>query len=558
MAALPAAAGAATITPNITGDEDVANADCSLREAVTAANTDGDYNGCNPGGSDDSADTIILQSGQTYSLSIPDVASDTMNLNGDLDARDEPLTIEASGAGLATIDANGDGVGDPVAATNDRVLEAGPPGGTLSSVTLNRLAITDGAVGAGAGIWANNVTSLSVNGSRIFGNSTTGNAAGAIRVDSGLTTITDSSLDLNSGQCCGAIFHESGGLTITRTTISHNTSTGTTSSGGAIYKAAFSGPLTVTNSTLVQNSSKAGGGAIESAGGTANLSSDTIVSNVADSDAGGAAGDGGGVLISGGTMTVRNSIIGNNEDGSVGPPDHNDCSGTLTGDGYNEIYDVTGCTLAGSTTGNIAPGTTMNPFGLGPHGGLGETIALDDAAPALNAGNPATPGDPSPACPATDQRGEPRGGVAGTCDIGAYEVQPPQLAPIGPKTVQTGQVLGFTLSNASVPEPGFPASFSAVPLPAGATLDSGTGAFSWTAGAPGSTSVQFRVSDGLTVTDSEDVEITVTPVPSTDGGGNAAPAPVPAAKKKCKKKAKKKRSSASAKKKCKSKKKKRK
>ncbi len=66
----PAGAGAATITPDVLTDEDTNNASCSLREAVTAANTDGDYNGCNPGGANDVADTIMLQSGQTYELSL--------------------------------------------------------------------------------------------------------------------------------------------------------------------------------------------------------------------------------------------------------------------------------------------------------------------------------------------------------------------------------------------------------------------------------------------------------------------------------------------------------
>jgi len=86
--------------------------------------------------------------------------------------------------------------------------------------------------------------------------------------------------------------------------------------------------------------------------------------------------------------------------------------------------------------------------------------------------------------------------------------QPPVLDPIGAKTVNEGQTLSFGVS-ASDPD-GDALSFSAAPLPAGATLDSTTGLFSWTPGfdEAGSYEVTFTVSDGLW-TDSEVITITV-------------------------------------------------
>ena len=73
---------------------------------------------------------------------------------------------------------------------------------------------------------------------------------------------------------------------------------------------------------------------------------------------------------------------------------------------------------------------------LGPltnNGGPTETRALLHGSPAIDAGNPATPGSGGNACEATDQRGVARpqdgdaDGVA-TCDIGAFERSRPRVA----------------------------------------------------------------------------------------------------------------------------------
>jgi CSLREA domain-containing protein len=210
---VPAAASAATITPTIVTDEDAANADCSLREAVTAANTDGNYNGCVAVGAteDENADEIVLQSGMTYPLGGTGLNGvDNANAKGDLDILDEPVTIEASGSGRATIDANG-------AVTGDRVLEVDPLSTSgVTTVTLTNLAITGGVEGSGAGVWSHSGT-LTLTGSRIFGNDSGGIGGSALRLELG-GTITNSSIDSNTG--VGGIFLEFGGLTVTGSTIS--------------------------------------------------------------------------------------------------------------------------------------------------------------------------------------------------------------------------------------------------------------------------------------------------------------------------------------------------
>src|SRR5215216_4131422 len=68
LAALPAMpAYAAGITVNTSTDENINNANCSLREAIIAANNDMVHNGCSAGSG---ADVITLASGSTYLLSL--------------------------------------------------------------------------------------------------------------------------------------------------------------------------------------------------------------------------------------------------------------------------------------------------------------------------------------------------------------------------------------------------------------------------------------------------------------------------------------------------------
>ena len=91
---------------------------------------------------------------------------------------------------------------------------------------------------------------------------------------------------------------------------------------------------------------------------------------------------------------------------------------------------------------------------------------------------------------------------------------PPVLAAVGNKAVDELTPLSFTLSATDADEPAQTLTFSATGLPAGATLNSVTGAFSWIpteAQGPGAYPVTFAVSDGV-ASDSETVTITVAEV----------------------------------------------
>src|SRR3954451_9199196 len=101
----PAAARAATIDVSIAGDIVAADGRCSLREAVTAANTGAgvfpDAGECPPG---QFGDTIALPAG-SFKLAIAGTDEDE-NATGGIDLLTS-VTIAGAGAGSTTVDAEG-------------------------------------------------------------------------------------------------------------------------------------------------------------------------------------------------------------------------------------------------------------------------------------------------------------------------------------------------------------------------------------------------------------------------------------------------------------------
>src|SRR5438876_12321819 len=78
-------------TVNTTNDELNTDGDCSLREAVIAANTNTAVDAC-PAGSSTATDTITLMDGATYVLSI--AGSEDAAVMGDLDLADNPAETD--------------------------------------------------------------------------------------------------------------------------------------------------------------------------------------------------------------------------------------------------------------------------------------------------------------------------------------------------------------------------------------------------------------------------------------------------------------------------------
>ncbi|MBK5231972.1 MAG: CSLREA domain-containing protein [Thermoleophilia bacterium] len=407
----PGPASAATITVDTATD--APGTQCTLRDAIKAANTNLASNGCVTPGS--GTDTIQFQ--------LPNPS--TITLESALDQITGDVSIQGPGASQLTVSGNSlyrvfniasgktvsisglAAAGGSVVATGcSSASEAG--GGILNfgTLTLDRMVVsgnhataTDNSGGStcvfGAGIY--NGGTLTLNKSTVSGNRA-----------SATETVADHDAD---AEAAGIYNRTAGTLRIDQSTVSDNTAHAYVS-GGAVAHAQGAGILnvgsaTLTNTTVTNNGEITPGG---QGGGiysedSLTLRNDTISQNIASSQA----GDGGNLYnaSSAADMTVKNTIVAE-------PLTSGNCGGTPpTSLGNNLGFDTFGdtypCFAAGN--GNVFDDPMLGP--LQDNGGPTQTEAIGPGSAALDAGSD---------CEATDQRGLSRSGTAGPCDIGAFEL----------------------------------------------------------------------------------------------------------------------------------------
>lgn len=236
-------------------------------------------------------------------------------------AADELLiNIDATQYGGVTIVGWGDTPLTIDAAQKSRVMNI-----TSSTVAIAGLTITGGyAIGSGGGI-RNAQGVLTITNSTIVGNSalygdTSGSAysGGGIYSWGGTLTLTNTAISRNSSDTGGAI-DSSSKLSITNCVITENTAT---YYGGGISN--YGDLLTLTNSEIAKNSAGRGGAGIYSYGDTTLISGCIITQNsTTDTYA-----FGGGINNAQGVLTITNSTISENsayEGGGI-----NNVNGTLT------------------------------------------------------------------------------------------------------------------------------------------------------------------------------------------------------------------------------------
>ena len=450
----PAEAADFTVTKVADTADGTCDADCSLREAIIAANAAA------------GADAIAVPAG-TYLITIVGSGEDAA-ATGDLDITDD-LTLTGAGAASTIIDGG----------ANDRVLHIV---GSTVVVDLVDVTIRNGAESLMGGGGIRNEGDLLVVDSSVTQNAVSGGiGGGGIDNFGGLTLMGTAVTDNSSDMAGGGIQNDQGEVTVIESTISGNTTGVGGGIGGGVNN--FGGLLTVTGSAVIANSAGDGGGIINRGSGDTALfnttvsdntslfdgagiwnedgslvalNNVTITGNTADSD-GGIAGDAGGVFNEpGGTFALSNTILAGNVDTGG---ENNDCSGALTSLAYNLIEDVSsGCTIDGDATGNIsAQDALLAP--LADNGGPTLTHAPLSGSPAVDAGNPAPPGSDVDACEVTDQRAVARpidGNSDGTatCDMGAYEA-PEETTPPTPTPTPTLTPTGTaTPTPAQLPETG--------------------------------------------------------------------------------------------------------
>ena len=267
------AAPATTISVTTFNDEAADNGLCSLREAITAANTDAAFNGC-PAGS--GLDTIVLAAG-AYPLTITGT-NENHNANGNLDIL-SPLII--SGAGVANTFIEG----GPTFNEGIFFVNANPV--QIVGVTIRR------GTGMG-GVWNYADGGLTISGSLIISNTSTSFGGGIY--NQGALTLVNSTVKGNTCANGAGGIESTGPLTVTNSTIANNTSA---TDAGGIYS---QDRLTVLSSTVSGNTGLYGGGLLISGGLTNLVQNTTISANHAISGAG-------GLGLQGARATISDSLI---------------------------------------------------------------------------------------------------------------------------------------------------------------------------------------------------------------------------------------------------------
>ncbi|MEJ2266870.1 MAG: CSLREA domain-containing protein [Anaerolineales bacterium] len=361
-----------TIAVDTTVDDITVNGNCTLREAIEAANSDSAVDACPAG---NGKDTILLPAG-VYSLTLSGNDEDSNN-SGDLDLRSD-LRIVGEGFGGSSVSANG----------SDRVFHIlNPAEAEISDISVLR----GGGVEEGGGIYSEGV--LTLTRVLIDDNESRYQGGGIYNADSGALNVFTSTVkqnrvsDLPTSGCMGGGIRNEGSLYMQASAVINNSAY----CGGGIHNM---GVLTLTNSTVSGNIAAFEGGI--SSEGQATLTNVTVAEN----EAGDLPTPGGGIV---GTATLVNTIVSNNLGGN--------CIGSITSAGHNIDSEDTCGFDQESDFVNTDP--RLGP--LQDNGGGTLTQALIYGSPAIDAGDNAI-------CPPTDQRGVTRPQGAG-CDIGAFEVE---------------------------------------------------------------------------------------------------------------------------------------
>ena len=474
-----------TIVVDTTADDRTSNGNCTLHEAMEAANTNTVVDSCTAG--EPGLDTVDLSG----------IAGD-IYLSTTLPFTEEDMTIIGPGDENLLVHANG--IGGSIFRIKSLSAQV--------TVNISGIRITGGNItGNGGGIYVYPGNTLNLSSCRVDNNSAALDGGGIIN-DQGKLSITNCDLLYNtSAQRGGGLANFAGELTITNSSIGNNTSA---NNGGGIFN--LNGTVELSHSVLEANTAGYQGGGIYSSGtdGETTLFESTIAgNNTINHGAGGIYNAflsimtltrvtisqnktpdwyAGGGIWNDGTITIEESTISgntsNNADGGILNQGtailKNSTISSNIGVGFtNSAADtaeaeLTNCTIALNTEGGITnwksltlkntvvanntsydctftdpiissgfnldsdntcgltgPGDLPNtdPL-LGPlddNGGPTLTHALQTRSPAIDAGD-------NIVCPATDQRGikRPQDGDRdgkALCDIGAYELSLSKATP---------------------------------------------------------------------------------------------------------------------------------
>lgn len=361
-----------------TADELNSDGDCSLREALQAANTDQPVSGC-PAGSGD--DVIRIPPG-TYSLSLVGAGED-LGLTGDLDINSN-VTIFGAGSDLTIIDGN----------ATDRIFHVtGKYQVNISYLTIRNGSVSEGV--GGGGIF-NYQGSLKLFKAAILNNTSSNTGGGLSFIGPGSAVLNEVNIANNNAVYGGGAYNGGGViLQVDSCTFHNNTAT---RSGGGLDNSGFA---TLNNTTFSSNTSMEGGGIFS----VNNITSVNCTFNQNNLVA---------VFLGNAEMVFSNTIVANSTSGTncqlrTGSP-----AAFRSEDNNLETADT--CNFH-----KMADIINADPV-LGPlqdNGGFTLTHALLNGSPAIDTGS-------NNNCMPLDQRGRlrPADGdedLTYTCDIGSFE-----------------------------------------------------------------------------------------------------------------------------------------
>jgi CSLREA domain-containing protein len=305
-----AALSGTVITVNTTDDELNGDGDCSLREAIQAANTDSAVSGCPAG---DGWDTINLPAG-TYVLTLTGAGEDA-NATGDLDILDS-VTISGTSAAGTILDGN----------AADRIFDVDPTnlgttlelqnvtltngsetlGGALRQLygqTVIRDSIIDGnlAASGGGGIYAGQGVVRLFSTTLQFNQVTDAvSYGGALRTNEAIVYLQNSIVYSNTASRGAGLFTQDGSLQLDNSQVFSNTATGS-AWGGGIHT--DKGTVLVENNSLVSYNQAVNGAGIYANDGAVYIENSTVSHNTATSE-------GGGLFINDDTsFLIKNSLF---------------------------------------------------------------------------------------------------------------------------------------------------------------------------------------------------------------------------------------------------------
>lgn len=363
---------AATIIVDTFADDLTTNGNCTLREAIKAANTDTAVDGCSAGSG---ADTITLNAG-TYVLSVADGETDTGGQTTDLDISSE-IAIEGAESGGTTIQMLSTGN----TALIDRVLQVDANGNLM----LQNINVTNGIRndGQGGGILNDGKVTL------MYSTVAFNKALGATSFGGGI---------LNRGE-----------LTLQSSTVANNESS---NNGAGIYNQ--TGTVLLRNSTVGRNllrnavAGSIGSGVYNSAVGTFKAISSIIGENNRNDN--------------NGDPTANNGAQTTN------------CEGAITSLGFNLYITCPGMVAATGDKIDKVPRFTNTGGKASANGGNGTLVLLPNPNSGAVDGIKTTDkaSDGSAACHPRDERGYATnvdGNAAGVigCDVGAVEIASTEL-----------------------------------------------------------------------------------------------------------------------------------